>query len=425
MVGKAGIVYVMGLALIFGMISWNMNRYSVETTGNMETYTEGTIAHNLALAGANIGLMKLYQNHGWGGNFSQNFNLPGLKGSANISLSLSGAKGLLTSVSTYSTWWITGGSIHDTIRVFIDVTDTNNFAQYAWFSGFPGNDQFWYDGDSVWGITRSNGGLHMGAGTEVFDGRVFYAKNITGPGTPFYLQGPPVKTVGVALPANLSEISSAATYGGKLYTGNVNVTFDPGSNAGNDGSMIVSTPLTNARVDSFRLAASGFNGAVWVNGDVHVLGGKVDGKVSIGSSNDIYIQGGGIRYEQDPFLGPSNDVLGLLATNNVTIGSSPSASDSANWPNCRIDAGVFALNGSFSANAPGGTGLLILLGSIGEGSKGSIMGANGKDGYVKRYHWDARFADANSRPPYFPGYASKTFKITNWWESPRHRPLAL
>ena len=391
----------------------------------MEAYTEGTVAHNLAVAGANIALTRLYHNHNWSGNISQDINLPGLKGSVRISLSTSGTTGLLTSISTYATWWISGGSIHDTIRVFIDVSDTNNFAMYAWFSGFKGNDQFWYGGDSVWGTTRSNGGLHMGTGTEVFNGRVIYAKNITGPGTPVYLQGPAVKTVSVQMPADLSGISSAATSGGKVYTGNVNVTFDPGSNASNDGSMIVGNLSTNALVDSFALGASGFNGAVWVERRRSCHGGKVDGKLSIGSSNNIYIQGGGIRYEQDPLLGPSSDVLGLLATGNITIGSSASGSDSANWPNCRIDAGLFALNGSFSANTPGGTGLLTLLGSIVEGSKGKIMGANGTDGYLKRYHWDARFADPTSRPPYFPGFGPKTFKITNWWESPRRRPLTL
>ena len=425
MVGRAGIVYVMGLALVFGTISWNMNRYSVETTGNMETYTEGTVAHNLALAGANIGLTKLYHNHGWSGNIAQNFNLPGLKGSVGISLTTSGSTSLMTSISTYPTWWAGLGAIHDTIRVFLDMSDTSNFAMYAWFSAFPGNDQFWYGGDSVWGLTRSNGGLHMGTGTEVFDGRVMFAKHVSGPGNPIYLQGPPVKTVGVPMPADFSAISSAATSGGKVYTGNVNVTFIPGTSAINDGSITVVNSSTNALVDSFALGASGFNGAVWVDGDVHVMGGKVDGQLSIGASNNIYIQGGGIRYAQDPLLGPSSDVLGLLATKNITIGSSASGSDPANWPNCRIDAALFALKGSFSANTPGGTGLLTLLGAVIEGSKGKIMGSNGTDGYIKRYHWDARFADPNSRPPYFPGFIPRTFRITNWWESPRHRPLSL
>jgi hypothetical protein len=421
MIGKAGIIYVIGFALILGTIGWNMSRYSVSTTGNMEAYVDGAVSHNLALAGANLAMAKFYNNHGWSGDISQNFNLPGLKGSAEISLSTSGTTAILSSISTYSTWWVGGGAIHDTIRVFFDINDTSSFALYAWYTGFSGNDQFWYGGDSVWGTIRSNGGLHMGSGTEVFNGRVMLAKNITGPGKPVYLQGPPVKTVGVPLPSDLSSVSSAAGSGGKVYTGNLDVKFVQGTGAAGDGSVVFRNSATKALVDSFALGASGFNGAVWVNGDVHVTGGKVDGKVSIGSSNDIFIQGGGIRYEQDPLLGASVDVLGLIATNNVTIGLNASTYDPANWPNCRIDAAMFALKGGFNALTPGGTGLLTVTGSIIEGSKGSIMGANGNDGYIKRYHWDARFATSTYRPPFFPGFGPKTYKITNWWESPRRR----
>jgi hypothetical protein len=419
MVGRTGIIYVIGFALILGTIGWNMNRYSVQTSGNMEAYCDGTMAHNLALAGANIALTKFYNNHGWSGTTSQTFTLPGLKGTAEVTLSSAGTNAIVQSISTYPTWWASGGSIHDTIRVFFDVDDTSSFAMYAWLTAFSGNDQFWYGGDSVWGTVRSNGGLHMGAGTEVFNGRVMLAKNITGPGKPVYLQGPPVKTVGVTMPSDLSGVSSAASSGGRVYTGNLNAQFIPGTSGDGDGSVVFRNSSTNALVDSFAIGSAGFNGAVWVNGDVHVTGGKVDGKLSIGSSNNIYIQGGGIRYEQDPLLGMSNDVLGLLATNNITIGLNASAPDPANWPNCRIDAAMFALNGSFSANTPGGTGLLTVTGTVIEGSKGSIMGSNGNDGYVKRYHWDSRFADASNRPPYFPGFGPKAYKITNWWESAR------
>jgi hypothetical protein len=425
MVGRAGLIFVIGFAFILGLTARNLNRFTIQSEGNMAAYVDGTLSHNLALAGANVAITKFYQDRTWSGSISESPDLPGMHGSFTATLTNSGSAARLISVSSYSTWWASGGTISDTVIAFFSVNDSSSFAQYAWLTGFSGNDQFWYGGDTVWGPVRSNGGLHMGAGTEVFNGKVLLAKNITGPGNPIYMQGPPVKTVGVSFPPDLSIISSNAAAGGKVYSGDVQVTFRQGSSAGGDGFAVIRSASSGALVDSFAITPSGFNGAVWVNGNVYMTGGsgRVDGRLTIGSAQSIYIEGGGIRYEQDPLAGPSDDVLGLCATNSIIIGKSSSATDPANWPSCRIDAAMFALKGSFSANTPGGTGLLTTVGAVIEGSKGTIMGSNGKDGYVKRYHWDGRFADPANIPPFFPGFGPKTYHITNWWESGRH-PVA-
>jgi hypothetical protein len=420
MVGKAGLIYVIGFALILGIAGKNLSRYAVQTAGNMSAYCDGTLSHNLASAGANIALAKFYHNRAWSGTFTQDVTLKGLRGTIRATLTKSGSTASLISASSYSAWWAPGGTLTDTIIVSFWVNDSSNFAQYAWFTGFNGNDQFWYGGDTVWGPVRSNGGLHMGSGTMVFDGKVLLAKNITGPGSPVYKQGSPAKTVGVSFPANLASVSTAAASGGKTYTGDLAVTFNPGPTTGNDGSIILRNASTSALVDSFLTNTSGFNGAIWVTGSVYMKGGgRVDGRLTIGATENIYIMGGGLRYEQDPLLGSSDDILGLCATKSIIIGKNSSAVDSDNWPNCRIDAALFALQGSFTANTPGGTGILTVVGTVCEGSKGDVMGSNGKDGYLKRYHWDSRFGQSGSRPLYFPGFGPKTYKITNWWESPR------
>ena len=422
MVGRAGLIFTIGFAFILGLIARNLDRYTLQTEGNMAAYCDGTLSHNLALAGANVAISKFYQDRSWSGSISQTVDLPGLQGAFNATLTNYGSTAKLISASTYGTWWSAGGTISDTVIVFLSVDDSSSFAQYAWLTGFSGNDQFWYGGDTVWGAVRSNGGLHMGAGTEVFNGKVLLAKNVTGPGNPIYTQGPPVKTVGVTFPPDLSTISSNAAAGGKVYTGDMQVTFYQGSSASGDGYAVFHNATSGALVDSFPITPSTFNGAVWVKGSVYLTGGSgsVDGRLTIGSAQSIYIQGGGIRYEQDPMAGPSNDVLGLCAMNSVIIGMNSGAVDPANWPACRIDAAMFALNGSFSANTPGGTGVLTVLGTVIEGSKGTIMGANGTNGYLKRYHWDKRFATPGNIPPFFPGFGPKAYQITNWWESGGH-----
>ncbi len=59
--GKAAIILVIGFGIILGKIAFNMNDMERKAVDNVSYYLENTIAHNLALAGANVALSMVYQ----------------------------------------------------------------------------------------------------------------------------------------------------------------------------------------------------------------------------------------------------------------------------------------------------------------------------------------------------------------------------
>ena len=63
MVGKAGLITVIGFSIILGFISLNMARVAKNAIGNMASYADATLSHNLATTGANIGLARFYSRY--------------------------------------------------------------------------------------------------------------------------------------------------------------------------------------------------------------------------------------------------------------------------------------------------------------------------------------------------------------------------
>src|SRR5512146_2203266 len=141
MLGKAGIIYVIGFGLVLTTIGLNLNHYAVQATGTMGAYYDQTAAHNLALTGANVGLAKFYADSTWMGSVTQAVDDGSLKGSFTVGMTDLGVQGIrLRSVSTFSTWY--AGAIHDTVEVYFDHKTLNSYTLYAWMTDFEGNS-FW------------------------------------------------------------------------------------------------------------------------------------------------------------------------------------------------------------------------------------------------------------------------------------------
>jgi hypothetical protein len=113
-------------------------------------------------------------------------------------------------------------------------------------------------------------------------------------------------------------------------------------------------------------------------------------------------------------------VLGLVCETNVVV-----ADNAENNSNCVVQASVFTRTGSFGAenyNTRPVSGELHLLGSMVQeqrGAVGTFAGSTIKSGFSKRYRYDTRLSDPNFRPPFYPGFYTKTLAIKNWWESYR------
>jgi hypothetical protein len=100
--GKAAIIYVVGLSLLVGYGLMNINANS---TASMDTYQEyygRTMAHNLAITGANIGTQLLTRNPAYAGNLlNQQF---GSSGWYDMRLTKSGSEARIVSTAKFKTY---------------------------------------------------------------------------------------------------------------------------------------------------------------------------------------------------------------------------------------------------------------------------------------------------------------------------------
>jgi cytoskeletal protein CcmA (bactofilin family) len=439
--GKAALIFVLGFSFLMGYTVLNLNTAGTRAVSNMSTYNAMTASHNLALAGANVGLAKFYRDTTWGStgteSVTQTFDTGPLTGQFTASAFKVPQGKMMRSVSRYA---VNGSTYRDTVEVILSTETSNSFSLFAWMTNLE-NGVFWITGDSVWGRVHSNDNLTV-SGSPVFLAKVTTAKGFIPPlgksksiGGKVYtnkaiFKNPPQPETGVAridFPMDLTGLASAAVTGGRKYTGDIWVTLD-GKNptVNGDGKAYIRATKTGPIVDSIALSDAGFNGVIQGTGRVNVEG-KLDGKLTIASystplglTNDVYIQGD-ILYEQNPRYGPSDDVLGLVANHNVLVADNVPVGG-----NREIHASIFARTGSFGAENYSGRpiqGELRVLGSIVQNIRGPVGTFSGAStlnhGFYKRYRYDERLSDLGFRPPSYPGFLRKTYAILNWWESYR------
>lgn len=421
MVGKASIIIVIGFCFIFGYAALNMNRLATNAIGNMSSYYEATASHNLALAGANVGLAKFYGDTTWFGTATQTLSTP-FTGSFTVGVAdLGGDVVRLRSVSTYVVPPPHAETLHDTVEVFFTKKRLNSFSMFAWMTQFEGN-VFWITGDTVWGRVHSNGNLHVN-GRPVFYEKVTTAKRFdpkpgTGTNRAIFKQGYETGVASIDFPNDLSALVAASATGGVKYTGDIWVTLSAGTAGNNDGMALIKTSSSDPTADTVYLTGGSFNGVIYASGNVRVQG-TVDGRVTIAAGNRLYIDDN-IRYERNPRTTQSDDLLGLVAESDILV-----SDNAANNNHCEIDACIFSRDGSFKAenyNTRPVSGELRILGSIVQDTRGAVgtfSGSTLMSGFSKRYRYDDRLADPAFRPPFYPGFYVKTYAITNWWESYR------
>jgi len=412
--GKAAIVYVLGFAFVMGYVVLNLTETASRAQGNMSTYAAATESHNVALAGANAALARFYEDTSWRGTVTQHLT-EAFHGS--FTYTVTNGAGGLPLVRSISLVRGPQGYMRDTIEVMFGANKKQSFTLFAWLSNFEGN-VFWITGDTVWGRVHSNSQMHM-SGSPVFMEKLTTSKGIDpklggGVNNAIFKNGFETGVGQIEFPTDLSELFTASTSGGRNYTGDVEVKLFGGSSADNDGYALVYAGGT--RIDSIALNDGSFNGVIAGTGRVSVSG-TLDGRLSIASNQDVYIVDD-ILYENRDFSG-SNDVLGLIAETNVMV-----ADNAANSSDCIIDASIFARDGSFivenwSKGSPRGE--LYISGSIVHDERGPVGTFHGagilKTGFSKRYRYDDRLADPTFRPPYYPGFYTRSHAIAGWWES--------
>jgi len=158
------------------------------------------------------------------------------------------------------------------------------------------------------------------------------------------------------------------------------------------------------------------NGVVWFEDRVQVEG-TLDGELTIGCADDMYIMDDVVYADATPEGGPHagcNDLMGLISSEDVFI-----ADTAANDNDCVIHGAIMALGSYLRVQNllfGGRRGDLIVHGSIAvhKARRVSYFEYLGwlLAGYAKRYHYDGRLA--SFPPPGFPQTGS--YYVSEWAE---------
>jgi hypothetical protein len=287
-----------------------------------------------------------------------------------------------------------------------------SFAKYAYFTDneyHPTFGTIWFHTDDLLeGPVHSNSRFNM-YGYPTFEGLV----TSTASDIRYYNGGPPYDdpnfngglNLGVSridLPDNLDALKSASLNGGIYMNGDTQIWMN------SDGTMTYRVSYGSY----VTVPLSSINGAVYVNGKTKLMGGTLDGRLTIGSKYNVEIYDS-IVYKDDPTVGSSDDVFGLVSERNIVL------QDSAPH-DVEINATMMALDDSFYVENYDQTwnlnGELRVLGGLIQNYRGPVGTFNSstgtqRSGYTKDYHYDKRLAD--TPPPFFP--TTGQFERT-WWK---------
>ena len=127
MSGKALLILVIGFTMIFLVMGYFWGSLATRSVDNHVSYYKTTIAHNIAVSGANMGLQKVISNYNTTGNllsgnlFDQDFE----NGEMDVNIDTNGTYKTLTSVGTFM-------GVNQVVKVKL-IQDQASLARYAWF----------------------------------------------------------------------------------------------------------------------------------------------------------------------------------------------------------------------------------------------------------------------------------------------------
>ena len=451
MSGKALLILVLGFTMIYLVVGYFWGDLAKRTTENHVSYYKTTIAHNVAVSGANIGLQNVIADSTWTSDIS---NRPFDKGYMSVTLTALGPpQRTLTSIGTFM-------GENQTVKVKL-MRDQTSLAKYAWFipSVSTGSvNRPWITGDTVWGGFHSNQFLVV-KGDPVFFGKVTTLKGIDDQAKKPYESDPKFlggyeEGISVDWTSSMQYPDYAALAGaGSSFNKDLWLTFNAdgtvtyrvrtksgGSNPGQDSSKY-SAPVTVA------LTTFAPNGVIYDNGSNIYISGTLSGKVTIvsegssgaGSGNVYFV--GDMVYKTTPMIpngeggymvnpasldanGKPTDLLGIIATNNVIVSTSGNLGGYTNNvvnKDINIDGGIFCNSGGFSVEGLGASpanvplGSIYFQGSITAGKEEIVAQFNGNTltaGYNRHVVFDSRFAIGP--PTWFP-YLNY-YRVISWLE---------
>ena len=403
--GRAALILVIGFSTALLMIGSNISSISSRSADNYMYFYNSTTAHAIAGSGINLASRAIYEDPVWRAGFS---NKPFCGGTFTCTVEDVGSNRIrMTST----------GSFQNVTRVVSCLLQPSSFSRYAYYSTTDMSG-YWITGDTCWGPFHCNNTLNV-AGTPVFMERATCLNGLNkfdGATHPVF-KGGFDQGVNVTLPSDLAPLKNAAQAGGKYFTGDKTfIEFlsngkikwrQGGADDWSGGGWAVDDISTLAP-----------NGTVWVEGhDVRVKG-VVKGKLTVGTSKDVWIDDD-VTYSADPRVGPSTDLLGLVAENKLWITDNTANRGPGN--DFVLMASVFSRTDGLWAehyNTRGVEGKMTTVG-------GTIQKIGGYTGVFSGSpptvihgfqpggaYYDLRLM--NDAPPFFPTTGS--FEVVSWFE---------
>jgi hypothetical protein len=425
--GKFSLVYILGLSLIVAYALWNINATGTYAMDSYTSYFGRTMAHNIALAGANVGTQLLLRNPGSVADLS---NQPFADGEYDLHFYRAGDSAFVWTASRFN---VTGEVISDTVIAQFKYTP---FSKYGWFTetennGYVGSPYYgandWkITGDSVFGLAHTNNHFNLG-GTPYFRDKVTATTApslmaVNGVTAPVFAAGYQWGiTVGRPL-ANLTNLATIAASASTLIDLGQDVALEFFS----DGNVNIRIPPVTGttRNDTLLLTDLAPTGVLVVkDGDVRVKG-TYKGQITIGAlqgattnKGNVWIDGNGILASDNPMTNPnSQDMMGIVAENYTYITRDDSRDLSSN---VIIDAAVYCYNGELTAQdfwLLGLQGRVTLFGGVTQktaGSLGVFSGGGLQHGMNYTIWHDPRFMF--KAPPSYP--ISDKYELVSWWEN--------
>ena len=202
------------------------------------------------------------------------------------------------------------------------------------------------------------------------------------------------------------------------------------------GQTVIVFTNTNMRITNSRKGWTNFSTSIGTNNIIYVkdatsgttttrpgaiyVSGKVDGRVTIVSEDDTYIQNH-LTYAVYPTNSGANDAIGIVSKDDIWVNTS--MPNNANIHAAMMatgqksnDAGSF---GVINHNSGSVRGNLNVMGSIVQevrGAVGTFSGSGISTGYAKKYGFDQRFRE--NPPPFYPRLSTK-LTLVDWREGPK------
>ena len=167
MAGQGILFLLLGFSLVFLVKGSNFGSVSTRAVDNMGDYYKRTVAHNIAVSGANLAANQVFFDPTWKtGYTSKSFS----GGKIDVEVRTIDVFKNIKMISGRGTYEGYSKTVEETLK-------PSKFSKFAYYSRVEPSNIWWISSDTVWGPFHTNGSLRVSE-RPVFYGKVSYRYNL-------------------------------------------------------------------------------------------------------------------------------------------------------------------------------------------------------------------------------------------------------